>query len=905
MNLFPPVFEMENICKIHRRHVNLTKELSPIFDLESGTVIIRFRNYEIPSFSPLLNIVNDQYPSSYFLIYLQFACRIGCLKKIINSNGTLTQQMDIFSNEQAPVNLINTIAVRIEKGVGYRLYLNGRRLREYTDSSACFLHDIHSLSPIRTALIGRTVESQKLENKRAIFQGDIDFIRIYSQVLPEDYLLAITGETTPDYSIHIPEGTRITAPSNIFYSGYQNAPYYSIPSMIQTREGTLLAAADQRFHGPGEYPNRIHTIIRRSTDKGETFEDAISVVSMPENSQSIDSCMVQDQETGRIFLLVDQHPENVTISSVHRGTGFILENGIAYRRLHDDDGIEYLQAPDGHVTRGGKATAYYVNKKHALFCDGQFLGYTFTENCPLRVYSTTYLVLVYSDDDGKSWSDPIDLNPILKEDWMYFFGCSPGHGIQLRHGPYKGRLLLPTYYVNEYGIQSPKLIYSDDHGKSWRCGESFNDNRIVDGQLYHSRTMVNKRFDSSEPQVIELPNGDVLLYSKSPFNSTGCISVATSHDGGETFLSDVEYDSTLHSTDSISIISCNWEIDGHAVILYAGSDSLNGCYNGSVKAGLLIEENNRYRIDWKYSRLIKPGTFGHCCLSPVDSDGIGLFYEGSRGLSLSFIKMDARFLMSRDLPLHPVELCAVDLLPGQGGCEILLKFNQVVMLYGDRFVYYQKHGKTFSARYIKRAEDSRSYHFWAEDCAKEEIQECWLPKQLNIVSVNGFRYQYSRSLKQLVWCYYLEETDRLSFSNLNYLGVGFRSEFSDNTDSADSDGCISQTLRCNSESTILEILQYIQNNYSLALTLTGLSKIFHINSTYLGRIFTLRVGQTFNDYLVSYRIAKAKELLREKDYMVYEISRIVGYTDINHFYQLFKKNCGMTPSEYRNSFFHE
>ena len=87
----------------------------------------------------------------------------------------------------------------------------------------------------------------------------------------------------------------------------------------------------------------------------------------------------------------------------------------------------------------------------------------------LCVLNTSYLWMVTSDDDGKTWSDPVDITPQVKEDWCLFFGTGPGVGIQLHTGDYDGRLVVPIYTANSNvgGSQSSAVIYSDDHGATW------------------------------------------------------------------------------------------------------------------------------------------------------------------------------------------------------------------------------------------------------------------------------------------------------------------------------------------------------------------------------------------------------------------------------------------------------
>lgn len=904
------VFEIENLTQVHKRNIDITANLSGITDLCSGTVIIRFRHSEVPSFAPLLNIVNTQYPSSYFLLYTQYAHRVGLMRKTVTENGMHTHLLNIYDNHQAQINLLNTLACTIEAGVGYQLYLNGVLLSEYRDPDACFLQDILSFAPLRAALIGKAMESQKLEYDRAAFLGDIDFLHIYDGVLPSQQILAITGQTVPDTSIFISSNTFCSQPLQLFYPGYMGAPNYRMPSLLQTKSGTLLAAVDQRMHGPLEHPNKIHIVLRRSTDFGRGFGDGISVVKMPENSQSIDSCMLQDQNTGRIFLLTDQFSENTTLFSVRPGTGYEIIDGHPYRQLLDDNGVKYLESASGTITCQGKSTPYMTKRGYELLHNEVSVGYIFSERCPLRVYPTSYLVFVYSDDDGQTWSVPQPLNPFVKEDWMTFLGCSPGRGIQLRYGPHAGRLIFPVYYINLHGVQSSALIYSDDHGHTWVRGESCNDQRLFEGELHHSRTLADKHLDTNESQAVELPDGTVLLFAKSPFNGTGRVAVAVSEDGGHSFNSILRFDAALHSTDSLSVISCPRKIDGHYALLYAGGDSISGSCNGSVKIGLLHEESD-HEIEWCYSRLVKPGTFGHCSLSMITDTIVGLFYESSGGLDVSFIRMDIPFLMAEDHPLHPVTLEQFSCQAWKGGVLCTLRLNQPVMLCGDRSLKIQHSHRTATAHYHSRSDDCQSYNFFAPNIAPQAVTDFSISTSMKLFATNGMCYIYSQKEKQFVWQYYADEETvffSLFSSHIDTFDDGKRIVSHGETwrtpslDSATFSARTNSTpfgLRCNSEQMVQSILHYVHMNYALPLTLSEIARSINVNAAYLGRIFFKRVNQSFNNYLASYRITRARELLKDDSLMIYEIAQMVGYHDINHFYKLFKIHTNMSPADYR------
>ena len=76
----------------------------------------------------------------------------------------------------------------------------------------------------------------------------------------------------------------------------------------------------------------------------------------------------------------------------------------------------------------------------------------------------------------------------------------------------------------------------------------------------------------------------------------------------------------------------------------------------------------------------------------------------------------------------------------------------------------------------------------------------------------------------------------------------------------------------------------------------------HFTPAYLCQVYKKKTGLTINAYLNTYRINAAKEFLRNEDIKLYEISYYVGYSDPNYFSRQFKKQTGMTPSEYRDKY---
>ncbi|GAB2789875.1 sialidase family protein [Rhabdobacter roseus] len=128
-----------------------------------------------------------------------------------------------------------------------------------------------------------------------------------------------------------------------------------------------------------------------------------------------------------------------------------------------------------------------------------------------------------SDDDGLSWSAPLDITQTTKKPEWGWYATGPGVGIQLRHGPHQGRLVIPCDFSYddpkgtlrngpyEYGAH---VIYSDDHGQSWQLGGSITPKM-------------------NECQVVELADGNgTLLMNMRSYLGRARRAQALSYDGG-------------------------------------------------------------------------------------------------------------------------------------------------------------------------------------------------------------------------------------------------------------------------------------------------------------------------------------------------------------------------------------
>jgi len=116
---------------------------------------------------------------------------------------------------------------------------------------------------------------------------------------------------------------------------------------------------------------------------------------------------------------------------------------------------------------------------------------------------------------------------------------------------------------------------------------------------------------------------------------------------------------------------------------------------------------------------------------------------------------------------------------------------------------------------------------------------------------------------------------------------------------------LSQTSEDGMHYLIRSALDYIGQNICSDITLEDVAEHVFLSSAYFSRLFKEQMGINFKDYILTEKMTKAKELLQEPKYKIYEISYILGYNCVRFFAKTFKKYSGLTPSEYRSKLSHE
>lgn len=99
---------------------------------------------------------------------------------------------------------------------------------------------------------------------------------------------------------------------------------------------------------------------------------------------------------------------------------------------------------------------------------------------------------------------------------------------------------------------------------------------------------------------------------------------------------------------------------------------------------------------------------------------------------------------------------------------------------------------------------------------------------------------------------------------------------------------------------VMEALQFIEEHYNDDISLSDVAGYINISKNHLSFLFKKETGQTFSDYLIQYRINRAKELLESREkYTVTEIAEMTGFHDTGYFSKVFKKTTGISPNQYK------
>lgn len=622
-----------------------------LMKLEEGTILVHYTSTSDQAIQSLFSVSNAKagHENRHFHVYIRPEGVLGCEIRNESAMNYGFKAANAVKADYKGKPAENIIALQADKEKGtYQLFANGEKVLTVDAAALGGYRFISEITGLDTVSLGAT---KRGGINKYTFGGNIHKIEVYETPLTDEELIEETKKTAyPELQqiFHKNDGT--------------GANYYRIPALLTLKSGTVISAADARFGGTHDSPNNIDIAVARSEDGGknwskpelpfhyEDYED--NTLEIPVGTQTrvnqsasfIDPVLLQDEETERVFLISDAMAAGYGSPQAVTGSGYKEIQGKKYLKLQKagETDYNYTVRENGVIYNDttNQPTEYSLNSNFEILKDnvlqtvkqkssrfdptngsGQLVTDETDKDVPMNIMyadavfkalPTTWLYMKYSDDDGKTWSDPILLNGMVKAEDSRVLVTGPGRGMQIKNGEYKGRLIVPVYDTAQPGI-----IYSDDHGATWN----------------YAKGPSTKKAAMSESQIVEMPDGTLRVYAR----STGSkIAEAVSLDGGKTWTEAAYVPGMTQPGwgSQLSVIRYGGLIEGKpALIMSTPAGVGNYRRDGRVKIGLITdtgkEGSEKYKIDWTYDYSVdsKNAGFAYSCLSELPNHQIGLMYE--------------------------------------------------------------------------------------------------------------------------------------------------------------------------------------------------------------------------------------------------------------------------------------
>lgn len=335
------------------------------------------------------------------------------------------------------------------------------------------------------------------------------------------------------------------------HAGDDGSVSFRIPGLVTSNKGTLLGVYDVRYNNSADLQEHIDIGLSRSTDGGKTWEKMRIPMSFGETG----GLPLGQNGVGDPAILVDTKTNTIWIVAA-------WTHGIANQR--------------------------------AWFSSGQGMD----------MNETAQLVMAKSEDDGKTWSEPINVTQQLKDPSWFFLLQGPGRGITMADGT----LVFAMQYIGADRVPNAGIMYSKDRGKTWKL---------------HNHARVN----TTEAQVAEIGPGVLMLNMRD--NRGGSRAVSVTRDMGETWTEHPSSRSALQEPVCMaSLISVKAEdnVLGKDMLLFSNPNTTKGRHHITIKAsldgGLTWLPENQVLLDADEG-------WGYSCLTMIDPETVGILYESS------------------------------------------------------------------------------------------------------------------------------------------------------------------------------------------------------------------------------------------------------------------------------------
>lgn len=396
-----------------------------------------------------------------------------------------------------------------------------------------------------------------LTGNQNLYPG-VNFFWVSIEMKPEASLLTkitaeVTGVTADGQSLPV---KCVSAPNvirrlgvGVRHAGDDGAAAFRIPGLVTTNKGTLLGVYDVRYNSSVDLQEHIDIGLSRSIDGGKTWEK----MRLPLAFGEYGGLPAAQNGVGDPSILVDTKTNTIWIVA---------------------------------------AWTHGMGNQRAWWSSQQGMD----------VNHTAQLVLVKSTDDGKTWSEPINITEQVKHPEWYFLLQGPGRGITMEDGT----LVFPIQYIGKDRIPNAGIMYSKDRGETWTIHN-------------HART------NTTEAQVAEVVPGTLMLNMRD--NRGGSRAVYTTSDLGMTWK---EHESSRTALPepvcmaSLISVKAADNVLGKDILIFSNPNTTNARKNITIKISL--DGGNT----WAHQLLLDEGeNWGYSCLTMVDKETIGILYESS------------------------------------------------------------------------------------------------------------------------------------------------------------------------------------------------------------------------------------------------------------------------------------